>query len=90
MGGGADPLLLVIKFARSMGQYHLAGLVVNKIHCIAVYEPASYVQFLDVSPPHHIAETLHEIGQPDGGHEQNDRLLIDQMLQNEFFHQIGK
>ena len=48
------------------------------------------IKFLNVRAPHHVAKAFHEIGQTDGGHEQDNRLLPNQMAENEMLHHPGQ
>ena len=48
------------------------------------------VKPLDLGVPHQIAEALHEEGEADGGHEQEDGFLIHQMLEDVSFHRPGE
>ncbi len=41
------------------------------------------IQELDLGRPHQVAEAFHEEGESDRGHEQDDRLLIDQVTQDD-------
>ena len=45
------------------------------------------IQRLDVRTPHEVAESFHEVRQSDGGHEQNDRFLVDQVFEDQLFDQ---
>ena len=44
----------------------------------------------DVRSPHQVAHTLKEVGKTDGGHEQDDGFLTDQMPEQEFLNTPGK
>ena len=50
----------------------------------------AYFQGLDIGPPHQITHTFKEIREANGRHEQNDRLLADQMSENELLHGPSK
>ena len=49
-----------------------------------------HIHRLDVGPPHQIAHPFQKIGQTDGRHEEDDRLLPDQMAEDQPLHRIGQ
>ena len=49
-----------------------------------------HVHRLDVGPPHQIAHPFQKIGQTDGRHEQDNRLLPHQMPEHEPLHRPGQ
>ena len=50
----------------------------------------AHVELLDIRPPHNVAHAFQHEGQTDGRHEQQDRLLIDQVSEDEPLHRPGQ
>ena len=48
------------------------------------------IKRLDLGPPHQVGKPFQEIGQTDGRHEQNNRLLPHQMPEHEPLHRPGQ
>ena len=48
------------------------------------------VEGLDLGPPHQVADTFEEIGQTDGRHKEDDRLLSHKVAEHETLHAIGQ
>ena len=48
------------------------------------------IERLDLGSPHQVTHAFEEIGQADGRHEQNDRLLPHKVAEHETLHAIGQ
>jgi hypothetical protein len=50
----------------------------------------THVEVADLRAPHQVRHAFEEIGQPDGRHEEDDRLLPHEVTEDEALHQPGE